>query len=218
MTCRNNGASRLQKASRRSSPTPDEARCSSRKRESSCASSVGRQRRHMRDFHGPHSCRARRTLPFPLSRGFDTRGITDPAPLRVLLPHESSTPLTRLPASLPPSAIPGKGPTAQPEDPAAWLCPSAMQSAVRDARSLQTRLRSPASAAITPNKGTSACRSSATRAGIREARGDKAVRMQGLLRMELAGLEPATSWVRSRRSPALSLGCLQGFRCGGGSA
>jgi hypothetical protein len=29
--------------------------------------------------------------------------------------------------------------------------------------------------------------------------------------MELAGLEPATSWVRSRRSPALSLACLQGF-------
>jgi hypothetical protein len=26
--------------------------------------------------------------------------------------------------------------------------------------------------------------------------GDKAVRMQGFLRMELAGLEPATSWVR----------------------
>jgi hypothetical protein len=25
--------------------------------------------------------------------------------------------------------------------------------------------------------------------------------VQGLLRMELAGLEPATSWVRSRRSP-----------------
>ena len=35
--------------------------------------------------------------------------------------------------------------------------------------------------------------------------------------MELAGLEPATSWVRSRRSPALSLACLQGFRGGGGS-
>jgi hypothetical protein len=29
--------------------------------------------------------------------------------------------------------------------------------------------------------------------------------------MELAGLEPATSWVRSRRSPALSVACLQGF-------
>src|SRR5215208_4533084 len=29
--------------------------------------------------------------------------------------------------------------------------------------------------------------------------------------VELAGLEPPTSWVRSRRSPALSLACLQGF-------
>jgi hypothetical protein len=34
--------------------------------------------------------------------------------------------------------------------------------------------------------------------------------------MELAGLEPAASWVRSRRSPALSLACLRGFRGGGG--
>ena len=34
--------------------------------------------------------------------------------------------------------------------------------------------------------------------------------------MELAGLEPAASWVRSRRSPALSLACLQGFRSRGG--
>jgi hypothetical protein len=32
--------------------------------------------------------------------------------------------------------------------------------------------------------------------------------------VELAGLEPATSWVRSRRSLALSLACLQGFRVG----
>jgi hypothetical protein len=38
-------------------------------------------------------------------------------------------------------------------------------------------------------------------AGIREARGDKAVRMQGFLRMELAGLEPATSGVRFGRAP-----------------
>src|SRR5918994_5099477 len=29
--------------------------------------------------------------------------------------------------------------------------------------------------------------------------------------MELAGLEPATSWVRSRRALALSLACLQAF-------
>jgi integrase len=36
--------------------------------------------------------------------------------------------------------------------------------------------------------------------------------------MELAGLEPATSWVRSRRTLALSLACLRGFRSGGGSA
>jgi hypothetical protein len=34
--------------------------------------------------------------------------------------------------------------------------------------------------------------------------------------MELAGLEPATSWVRSRRPPALSLACLRGFRGGRG--
>jgi hypothetical protein len=33
----------------------------------------------------------------------------------------------------------------------------------------------------------------------------------GILEVELAGLEPATSWVRSRRSPALSLACLQSF-------
>jgi hypothetical protein len=33
--------------------------------------------------------------------------------------------------------------------------------------------------------------------------------------MELGGLEPPTSWVRSRRPPALSFACLQGFpRCG----
>src|SRR5215217_2165585 len=40
----------------------------------------------------------------------------------------------------------------------------------------------------------------------------------GILDMELAGLEPATSWVRSRRPPALSLACLQGFRGGRGPA
>jgi hypothetical protein len=33
--------------------------------------------------------------------------------------------------------------------------------------------------------------------------------------MELAGLEPATSWVRSRRALALILACLQGLRRGG---
>src|SRR5688572_16182386 len=33
--------------------------------------------------------------------------------------------------------------------------------------------------------------------------------------MELAGLEPAASWVRSRRSPGLSVACLQGFRGAG---
>jgi hypothetical protein len=37
-----------------------------------------------------------------------------------------------------------------------------------------------------------------------------------VLRVELAGLEPAASWVRSRRSPALSLACLPGFRGGRG--
>ena len=36
--------------------------------------------------------------------------------------------------------------------------------------------------------------------------------------MELAGLEPATSWVRSRRSLALSLAYLQGFHVGDGRA
>jgi hypothetical protein len=40
----------------------------------------------------------------------------------------------------------------------------------------------------------------------------------GILRVELAGLAPATSWVRSRRSPALSFACFQGFRGGGGPA
>jgi hypothetical protein len=38
-------------------------------------------------------------------------------------------------------------------------------------------------------------------------------RFAGIL-MELAGLEPATSWVRFGRSPALNLLCLQGFRAG----
>jgi hypothetical protein len=34
--------------------------------------------------------------------------------------------------------------------------------------------------------------------------------------VELGGLEPPTSWVRSRRAPALSLACLLGYRgCGG---
>ena len=33
--------------------------------------------------------------------------------------------------------------------------------------------------------------------------------------MEIAGLEPATSWVRPRRSRVLSLACLRGF-CGAG--
>jgi hypothetical protein len=42
-------------------------------------------------------------------------------------------------------------------------------------------------------------------------------RLQGLP-MELAGLEPATSWVRSRRSLALSLACWLGFRGGDGPA
>jgi cellulose biosynthesis protein BcsQ len=32
------------------------------------------------------------------------------------------------------------------------------------------------------------------------------------------GLEPATSWVRSRRSLLLNLACLRGFRGGGGPA
>ena len=40
----------------------------------------------------------------------------------------------------------------------------------------------------------------------------------GVPAVELAGLEPVASWVRSRRSPAQSLACLQGFRCGGGLA
>ena len=33
----------------------------------------------------------------------------------------------------------------------------------------------------------------------------------GVLRVELGGLEPPTSWVRSRRSLALNLPCLQRF-------
>src|SRR5829696_7615787 len=33
--------------------------------------------------------------------------------------------------------------------------------------------------------------------------------------VELAGLEPATSWVRSRRPVALNLACLRGFPDGG---
>jgi hypothetical protein len=37
-----------------------------------------------------------------------------------------------------------------------------------------------------------------------------------VLGVELAGLEPATSWVRSRRALALNLACLRGFRGGGG--
>jgi hypothetical protein len=36
--------------------------------------------------------------------------------------------------------------------------------------------------------------------------------------MELAGLEPATSWVRSRRALALTLGYLRGFRGGPAAA
>src|SRR5215218_5074082 len=45
---------------------------------------------------------------------------------------------------------------------------------------------------------------------------DRTPAVAGVLRVELAGLEPATSWVRSRRPAALSLACLRGFRGGGG--
>jgi hypothetical protein len=42
--------------------------------------------------------------------------------------------------------------------------------------------------------------------------------MQALLEMELAGLEPATSWVRSRRCELADVGYLQGLYAHPGEA
>jgi hypothetical protein len=47
-------------------------------------------------------------------------------------------------------------------------------------------------------------------ADVRVAKPPEAAPLQ-VLRVELAGLEPATSWVRSRRSRGVSLACLQGM-------
>jgi hypothetical protein len=73
---------------------------------------------------------------------------------------------------------------------------------------------------LTP-RGHSAVRRSAQRPTLTRAAGcgnrprNAEIRSAaGILRMELAGLEPATSWVRSRRALPLSLPCLQGLsRC-----
>ena len=55
------------------------------------------------------------------------------------------------------------------------------------------------------------------KAAIEEPKRENPRRTRGS-RSELAGLEPAASWVRSRRALALSLVYLRGFRGGGGTA